>query len=325
MERLDYTNGEAYTRNKYGRRETAETIPAIAEFAEMMRRNKSVKSAVFLAEMHVHYGKKLMRVSDFIHYLKGKSHMEQTCKEKNCYGKTVQEIRGRIALGIFNLVELNGKLVNESHVWKLGEIEKMLGEQTERVYVLPFKYVGQVAPKSSRKAVEDSWRDFVDHQGYEGLVVYADNLVKIKTEYELDAVIVGINKNDGFHKKLGTSVRLAVMKDADTFVEIGDVASGITIPMREKLWEYKKEFALDETNATAYTMPLFVVKIILTDFFERDMPSWQFVDNQRVDKGLTPSITMRHPRLVEVRKDKSCSPADIGINQISILRSKGKY
>ena len=275
-----------------------------------------MKTAKFLGELHVLHDGKLKRVSDLIHYLKGSD----------------TSLRQHIALGLFNFLELNGKSINEPQVWKLDEMETLIGRHIDLmrklVYVLPYKYIGEVAPQKARKAVEDAWHDFVTLKGYEGLVVYLpDTQLKIKTEYELDAVIVGINKNDGFHKKQGTSVRLAVMKDKDTFVEIGDVASGITLDMREQLWAYKKDFALDETNLTAYAEPVIIVKLVFTDFFEREMPSWRLVKKtknvtERQDAGMVQAITMRHPRLAEVRIDKSVSPMDIGMNQITILRER---
>ena len=309
FERLDYADGEAYTRNKYGRRETGATIPAIKEIEKVLKQDRTLKSAVFLCELHVRHNGKLMRVSDCMHYLKGSD----------------LKLREHLALGLFDLVELNGKPICESQAWKLAEMEKMLGKKTKQVYVLPYRVINETSAAKVRKAIEDAWQEFKVRQGYEGLVTYSsDGIGKIKSEYEIDATIVGVNKNDGFHKNQGTSVRLAVMKDEDTFVEIGDVASGITIPMRSMLWDYKKEFPLDETNRTAYVEPLFVVKLVLTDFFEKDMPTWKLVNDKRVDSGLSPAITMRHPRLVEVRRDKSITVSDVGINQISILRGKGK-
>jgi hypothetical protein len=336
---LHYCRGaSAFTKNKYGRKETASGLQAIADAQTMLTKNRSVKSATMLVEMYVNYqvnGKSvLMRVSDFIHYLKCKSHTERSCRGKNCYGKTVQEIRGRIALGIFDLVELNGKKVNASQLNKLKLLENMLNakkgakpvphcptpSKPGRFHVLPWIYVGEVSPGTMRKEITAAWATYKEKLGYEGLVVYADSTFKVKPEVEIDAVIVGLNKNDGYSKHLGTSVKLAVMKDKNTFVEIGDVASGISIKMRAFLWNFRRQYPLDETTESAYMKPLFVVKILMTDFFNKDMPMWKLVNGRRVQLGLYPSITMRHPKLVDIRQDKSCALPDVGIDQLAIIK-----
>lgn len=326
---LHYHRGATtFTKNKYGRKETASGLQAIADAQAMLAKSRSVKSAKMLVEMYVNYqvnGKNvLMRVSDFIHYLKGKSHTEQSCRGKNCYGKTVQEIRGRIALGIFDIVELNGKKVNAAQLNKLKLLENMLnvkkGAKPGRFHVLPWIYVGEVSPGTMRKEITAAWATYKEKLGYEGLVVYADSTFKVKPEVEIDAVIVGLNKNDGYSKHLGTSVKLAVMKDKNTFVEIGDVASGISIKMRAYLWNFKRKFPLDETSQVAYMKPLFVVKVFMTDFFLKDMPMWKLVNGRRVELGLYPSITMRHPKLVSIRDDKSVAVEDVGVQQLQIIK-----
>ena len=319
---LKYERGGAtYTTNKYGRQETPETLQAVADAAKKLSKDKSIKTAKFLVEMYINYDGKLMRVSDFIHYLKGKSHYEASCKEKGCYGKTIQEIRGRIMLGAFDLIELNGKKINEPQLWKLEEMERMLGKGTkDRFHVLPWTYVGVVSPSTVRKEIASAWDKWKEKQGWEGLVVYADGTYKIKNEYEIDAVIVAINKNDGYSKKQGTSIKLAVVKDKNQFVEIGDVASGISLKMRSFLWSYYKKYGLDETPQAAYVKPMFVVKITLTDFFKKNMDTWKLVGKRRILTGTTPSITMRHPRLVQIREDKTVSPHDAGLQQLKILK-----
>ena len=320
---LEYNRGgDTFTTNKYGRQETPRTLQAIADAEKIMAKDKSIKSAKFKVEMYINYDGKLMRVNDFIHYLKGKNHIELTCKEKGCYGKTVNEIRGRIALGAFDLIELNGKKINESQVWKLEEMERMLGKTKGRFHVLPWQYVGVVSPSTVRKEIVAAWAKYKEKQGWEGLVVYADSIFKVKNEYEIDAVIVGLNKNDGYSKKQGTSVKLAVVKDKNQFVEIGDVASGISLKMRSFLWSYYKKHGLDETPQVAYVKPMFVVKITLTDFFKKDMLTWKIVNGKRIETGTAPAITMRHPRLAGIREDKSVSPQDAGLQQLHILKGE---
>ena len=250
-----------------------------------------------------------MRVSDFIHYLKGKDHME--CKHKPCYNKSVKEVHGWICLGLFDLIEVDGKPVNMDWEWKLDEMENMINGGSERVHVLPSMQV------KTKHDVEKAWQEYRIRRGYEGLVVHTDNITsKMKPEIEIDAVIVAAQKNDGYRKKLVTSVRCALMTDPDTYLEIGDVSSGITHQLRATLWQFKEAFPVEETQHFAYVYPLIVVKLRVNGLYSKQMPKWKLVNGKRVDLGLADSITMRHPCLEEIRQDKEPNVREIGLNQI---------
>lgn len=90
--------------------------------------------------------------------------------------------------------------------------------------------------------------------------------------------------------------------------------------MRSFLWDFKRKFGLDETPECAYVKPLFVVKILFNDFFSKEMPTWKIVKGKRIATGFKSGITMRHPRLAEIRRDKSPSVFDCGISQLKIIK-----
>ena len=299
--------------NKYGRREDSDNVPALGELATLLRKRvPTMKSAKFLVEMYVrdHKTGHPMRVSDFIHYLKGKDHRTD-CKYKPCYNKSVKEVHGWICLGLFDLVEVDGKKINMDWEWKLDEMESMINGGSERVHVLPSMQV------KTKHDVEKAWQEYRVRRQYEGLVVHTDNITsKMKPEIELDAVIVAVQKNDGYRKKLVTSVRVALMPAKDTFLEIGDVSSGITHQLRATLWQFKEAYPIEENQHFAYVYPLIVVKLRVNGLYSKQMPKWKLVNGKRVDLGLADSITMRHPCLEEIRQDKEPSVREIGLNQI---------
>ena len=301
---LSYSNDVTSTMNKYGRVEDGKNVPAILEAETLLRKNcPTIKSARFLAEMYVRDANdRPLRVSDFVHYLKGGD----------------AKLREKICLGFFDFVELNGKKINEDWRWKLEEMKRMLGN-TKRVHVLPF------CQAKTKLDIEKAWNNLKNNLGYEGLVIHTeDTTYKMKPEIELDAVIVAMQKNDGYTKKQVTSVRCALMTGPDTFLEIGDVSSGITHQLRHELWKFKTEFGLQETDKMAYVHPLIVIKIRINGFFTKDMPKWKLVNGERVDLGLKPSITMRHPCLEEIRQDKEPNVHEIGLNQIPKISTGDK-
>jgi hypothetical protein len=50
------------------------------------------------------------------------------------------------------------------------------------------------------------------------------------------------------------------------------------------------------------------------------MPMWKLVNGRRVELGLYPSITMRHPKLVSIRDDKRAAVEDVGVQQLQIIK-----
>jgi hypothetical protein len=290
-------DGRTHTTNKYGRQEDADSIPAIQEFVKLMVK-QPVVSAVFKVEMYVRDEKgRPLRVSDFIHYLKGGD----------------IKLREQICLGFFDLVEVDGRKINEDWDWKLDEMCGILGNArgTKRVHVLPFQHV------KTKRDIEIAWMEYQKTMGYEGLVLHTEaRTYKLKPEIELDAVIVAAQKNDGYRKKRVTSVRCALMTGPNTFLEIGDVSSGITHALRDELWKFKTEFLVDENDKFAYVYPLIVVNIRVNGIYTHKMLKWKLVNGKRVDLGLADSITMRHPTLEAIREDKEPTFRDVGLNQI---------
>jgi hypothetical protein len=315
-----YSNGVATTCNKYGRREDSISVPALQELAQLLKKRvPSMKSAKFLVEMYAKDKNGTpLKVSDFIHYLKGKDHKDVYCKYKLCYGMSVKAVHGLICLGLFDLVEVDGKKINIDWDWKLNEMDSMINGGSVRVHVLPFMHV------KTKKDVERAWQEYKLRRGYEGLVVHTDGVTsKLKPEIELDAVIVAVQKNDGYRKKSVTSVRCALMTGPNTFLEIGDVSSGITHALRAELWKFKNEFLLDENSKFAYVHPLIVIKLRVNGLYCHQMPKWKLVNGKRVNLGLADSITMRHPTLEEIREDKRPSVKEIGLNQIPKIVPSG--
>lgn len=312
--KVDYSRGIATSCNKYGRVEDSDNIPALGELANLLRKHvPTMKAAKFLVEMYVRDQKTSipLRVSDFIHYLKGKDHRGQECKYKPCYNKTVKEVHSWICLGLFDLIEVDGKKINMDWAWKLDEMESMINGGSVRVHVLPSMQV------KTKGDVVKAWQDFRIRRGYEGLVIHTDNITsKMKPELEIDAVIVAAQKNDGYRKKQVTSVRVALMTAKDTYLEIGDVSSGITHQLRTELWKFKMNFPLEENQHFVYVHPLIVVKLRVNGLYCKQMPKWKVVNSRRVDLGVADSITMRHPCLEEIRQDKDPSPKEVGLNQI---------
>jgi len=287
--KLAYCNGQSYTLNRWGHLRS--DFPALNEFNEAMKRTQ-VKELVVLCELYAVDGEKLLKLPQFIHCIKNQN-------------KDLEKVR----IGVWDLVSVDGKEVTENYAWRLEEVSKWLNGCT-MVKVLPF-----ILPKTL-KEIEEFWRHYVEELKYEGIVVRNNNeIFKLKTEGELDAVIIAINKERLFAEQKVTSVKLALMESDGTFVELCDCSSGIDVPLRSALWQLM-EYKVEEDEKRVWVKPMVVVQIAYTDTFESANRRMGFNGQKYIEVGTMPLVTLKSPRLAHIRSDKEVTPKDLALEQI---------
>ena len=293
-------NGETFTMNKWGKKRSASItsdkwFPALAEFAEAME-TTNVQEAELLVELYAMDNDRPLMLPNFIHYMKGSD----------------LSLRKKVFIGIWDLISINGNTIHEPYHWKLEEASCWV-KGCRNVHVLTW-----MKPQSISD-VKDFWEKYVKEIGYEGLV-YRNSLgvFKIKPYLEMDAVIIGINKRKLFAEKKVTSLMLALLREDMSFVEVGDVASGINFNLRETLWKLMK-YKVGEDRETIFIKPMVVVNVAFNAMYP-ETTNRIFKFNGYVagvkQMGTQKLIKMRHPRLVSFRKDKTVCLGDVGLNQI---------
>lgn len=276
---------QVYAINRFGRK--TEDLPALKELQKLFSKNtKIINNMEFLAEMYgVDESGKPVTLPNFIHMLKGGD----------------PSVHNRIHLGLFDII----CAVQDTKA-KFDMIERNFNGKL--VNVLPY-----IIPKSFEE-IEQFYRIALN-EGWEGLVIRVNgDTYKAKPNCDVDAVIIGINKNTkGYEKGLAKSVRVALMRDDGNFVELGDA----TVPSVE---EARELFALTrvkvyETPETVFVRPIVVVQISYISLFPDTINAVR-ASNSLVEIGTTMFVRMKSPRVVAYRKDKKVCISDIGINQV---------
>lgn len=294
---LSYTRGgEAYVLNKWGHRR--QDFLALNQFAEAMDKT-SVNHVELLCELHAKKDGKPTNLPTFMRCIKGKN------KELD-----------KVQIGIWDLLKINGHTPNQSYAWKLEEVKKWVNGCTH-VSVVPF-----IQPRTVQD-VKDFWRTCVEEGGYEGLVIRrGDQIYKIKPCLDVDAVIIGINKKSSTGKTLRrfksgevSSIKLALMQPDGSFIELSDCASGINREISRalgKLLAYK----VGEDERTVYVKPIVVCTIEYTDTYQKDRQVLKFDGEKYTKVGMKLFVSLRHPRLIRFRRDKTVNPQDLRTTQI---------
>ena len=292
---IRFTNEISFVVNLWGTQRS--NFRALNELAEFLKA-RSISSATLLSEMYAMKNGEMLRLPDFEHIVKSGSS---------------QQIDEQVFLGIFDIVELNGKAVNETYEWKLDELSTWITDKESRVHVLPY-----IKPQNHVEA-QNFWNIMV--QGgphYEGVFARSNgDLYKIKPILEVDAVIIAINKAERFRFDEVTSFKVALMDWEGILVELGDVASGIEIPLRKKLWELMLRLKITEDEKEVWIQPYAIVNVQFTQTFTQTMRRWKFTNGQYIADGTQQFHTMRHPRLIRFRPEKQVNPTDLRLEQLA--------
>jgi len=290
---LAYSKAGSYTVNLWGRSRT--DFPALNEFNEAMR-NIGVEKADLLCELYAREDDKPLKLPDYIHYIKSGN----------------PNLLGKINIGVFDLLSVDGEAVQQNYAWKLEEVGEWL-KNLSLCHVLPYMKPNTI------EEVESFWNQWVEGKGYEGLVARSDDeLYKIKPFSEVDAVIIGINKRKLFWSNKVTSVELALMDEQGRFVEIGDCASGINQETQSSLWKLM-DFKVAEDKDVVWVKPMVICTVRFTDLFKGRNKVFSYDENRGyIHQSYMDLVRLRHPRLICFRPDKRVTPNDLRIEQIPL-------
>jgi len=298
-------NGQSYALNKWGHKRW--DFPALNEFINLMNNTNIVKAEI-LCELYAKQDDKPLKLPQFIHYIKSKN----------------PALLDNIHIGVWDLVSIK-RLVDmaildkwsEDYYWRLEEVESWL-QQGRLVKVLPYLKPQYINPQM----IEAFWEKRVVSEGYEGLVARTNsNIYKVKPAGEFDAVIIGINKESGYGKRTlfeqqqVPSLRLAVMTEEGNYIEVGDCASGLNEDLRKALWKLT-EHKVGEDKEILYVKPIVVVTVEYTETYKKERRVLKFNGERYVELETTPFVSLRHPRLIRFRPDKTVNPQDLRPTQI---------
>jgi ATP-dependent DNA ligase len=291
--------GQSYTLNRWGKARMS--FPALDEFVNTLNKT-AIKKAEILCELYAMENGLPLKLNKFISYIKS-------------HNDTI--IANNIFIGIWDLLSVNGFPIKEPYAWRISEVRSWIRE-CRLVHVLP-----HIQPQTIED-VEDFWQTFVNMNGYEGIVVRPDNgIYKLKPIHDLDAVIIGINKKNKYEKGFNlfdkenvTTMKLALMEEDGTLIEVSDVASGIDHTLRKALWQLM-EFKVEEDNEVVWIQPCVVVKLQYTELFITEGSNrLKFTGSSYMKMEKRPFVRLRNPRLLGFRPDKEVNPQALRVSQI---------
>lgn len=241
-----------------------------------------------------------------------------------------QEDLQSLAFAVFDIIELDGQEYGSDY-----------NETWEKITSL-FDGGAQIHPvetiSGNEKAILEQFETWVEDGGAEGVVARSEaaGMFKIKPRHTLDAVVIGFTESVEDRAGMLHDMLLAILRRDGSFQVLGRVGGGFTDENRVDFLSDLNDIIVDsdyaEVNSdrVAYQMvePKLVVEISCLDLvaqttrggsIDRMVLNW----NAQVGKWETlrrlPLVSIISPQFVRFREDKSVTPEDLRIDQLTDL------
>lgn len=320
MQCLFFENGNVAMLNATGR-EVAEELKCLTMFAGFMGK-AGLKSAVLAAELYLPREEGRPRCGDVASALAS------------------AEGRDKLALAVYDIVELDGEPFSASHY---KEIHKRLDEllsvkvKSDKGLVVT-KKSSICAPVEMRtaasldevKAIYDKW---VVGEGAEGLVVHSESHIvcKVKPRHSIDAVVIGYTTGDRGVRDM----MFAVRHESGEYQMFALGSNGLSDEDRASFAErlaqnhVESQYILSDSRGIAYQMvvPEIVFELSVIELVARGnddkikMNPMLVYDEAKgwLLERVTPGVSAFGMALLRERTDKSNTPTDVRLSQLTDL------
>ena len=303
---LFYQDGAAYMLNSGGN-QLAEQLRCIDAFAEAMQQ-AGVSSAIVAAELFMPKEGGRPRCADV----------------KRALADPAQ--RDELRLAPFDIIEVNGEPWKADHY---KQTHAQLSQWFHNDYVIPV----DMMKAESLEEVQTIYDKWVECQGAEGLVIHSDShiICKVKPRHTIDAVIVGYTTGDK-----GVRDLMMAARREDGLFQVFAVGSGglsdearLSLLERLSLQHVESQYILSDSRGIAYQMvkpeivfELSVIELVAkrNDDKVRTNALLTFDEEKGwLMNGMTPGVSAFGLVFEREREDKSPTPSDIRISQLTDL------
>ena len=240
--------------------------------------------------------------------------------------KGLSEINTRIKIGVFDLLQYNGKAFEESEWEKKKKIIKDLFSKGEIIHAV------KEIELTSRKEIVNEFNQRVNDDNQEGIIVRGLNgpTFKIKPTLTFDFVVLGfaLGYSDDF--TLLKELLFGVLIKENTFLITGKVSTGFSMEQRKSLVKDLEKIKVSskviETSGSniPFTMikPSLVIEIESLDIINSNTDgviskSVLSFDTEFSKINNSPSVSLISPIFKGIREDKEVTENQTGLSQIT--------
>ncbi len=270
-----------------------------------------VKSAVFVAELHVDESKGRTRIHDLLAALADPSR------------------QATLHLAPFDIIEWDGIPFKPSGY---AETHQKLIDTFNQPLVKPVL----MKKVDSRKSIAALFKELVSEGDAEGIVVRCDMpmIYKVKPKHTVDAVVIGYTKGDGENANKVRDLLFAVMHEDGKLQVIGKTGNGFSDEVKASLLARlsaipanSRFIETDGRNVAFYMVqPQLVVEVGFTDLLTENASAVkktnaliEYTESGYRTLGSENGVSLLHPVFERLREDKAVNNVDVRVSQITDL------
>jgi ATP-dependent DNA ligase len=222
-------------------------------------------------------------------------------------GKNAQP--DRLRLMAWDIVYMNGEKVRERYATTLDRLERIFEE-------CDFCHAPYWTIPTIPEYRDEFWETFVEGRGFEGVVAKSGSMwYKVKPLFDVDAVIIALNKTEQWRHKKVTSLKTGLLLDDGRIVELSDVSSGISHDLWTYMWKLREHCVKDD-DKEMWIRPFIVVTLQYNETIKAEKQTWRYADGTYIEDEKIDFVSLRHPRFTVFRPDKRFDQHDLRVSQI---------
>ncbi len=179
------------------------------------------------------------------------------------------------------------------------------------------------------KEIPDTFDKLITEEKNEGIVIRNDSQVyKVKNEIDLDCVVLGYTINQSKNLR---SITIGLVIEENTFLHVGSVGNFDSAKIKDELlnkltsMHCVSSYRLISSDGTQYQ---FVTPEVIVEINSKDIQnelsngeplqhmSFNYQDNKLLPIHETPSVSILHAKVKQIRADKEVVPDHCGLIQI---------
>ncbi|MCD7969092.1 MAG: hypothetical protein LUF87_01905 [Alistipes sp.] len=299
-----YQDGQTVTVNRSGR--TRRGIPCIEEAGRLIAAT-GIRQGIFPAEIWVEAEYKT-RVNDLISAL---AHEEKI---------------NTLRLAVFDILEIDNQPYRQgdyAQTW--NRLHDIFGGG---------KLCREVDFRQARNGgdILDIWRNWVDRENSEGLIVHTRTLMsyKIKPRHYFDAVVIAYGEGSGVEVGQVRRLLFSFMPGPHQYLIMSRVGSGLNEKLRKELFQFFRGKEVPNPvmgvnpkwNDLVFVHPELVIEVaveeVVTELASGEKTNYVLSfdgDSYRME-GIVPGYRTYTPVFIRLREDKNADEHDAGTGQV---------
>lgn len=227
----------------------------------------------------------------------------------------------RIKLAVFDVYQFQGKRVQDDYPDRFLLVQEIFDGG---------KLVAPVASAVGPSALKKLWNK-VTRENYEGVVVYTDDIIKVKPKFTVDLAVIGMEEatesSTGKPKGVMGALHLAFMDKDGNFLYAGKCGTGFTDLERKSWWQWGQRNRVEGPEKparfrhTLWVRPKRVVEVEYQDVNKKEQTPLIFSRGRYTwAEEKEEAISLRFPKFVRLREDKRVRPRDVRLEQVPEIK-----